>query len=190
MAVDEVVPALLLEDVREEGLRLGRSLSVVELEQPVARLEQDLVDTLALGQAQGAPVAEEEVRPIGISLVPQLQCGGVEPIRGLERPQRGRPVARGRQRDSCAIPEQSVLAARCAREIERREVVVREQLGVVRGTAERLDPLGCAPVLLHPCSPQDLPVGDIADELVPERELGLAGDGRPALPPDELLALE
>ena len=132
---------------------------------------------LSLGQAQRAPVAEEEVRPIGITLVPQLQCGGIEPVRGLERPQRGGAVTRGRERDSCAIPEQPVLAARRAREIERREVVVGEHLRAVLVAPERLDPLGCAPVLLDSCARGICPYATSRTRYAGTR-LGLAGHGR------------
>ncbi len=65
-----------------------------------------------------------------------------------------------------------------------------EHLGLVLGPAERLDPLGGAPVLLRPLRTRDLPVGDVADQHVPERVLRLAGDRRCARTLDELLALE
>jgi hypothetical protein len=67
---------------------------------------------------------------------------------------------------------------------------VDEELRVVRGPAEALDPLRDAAVLLRAVGPRDLPVGDVADERVRERELGLALDRGALLPAYEALALE
>ena len=61
---------------------------------------------------------------------------------------------------------------------------------VVLRSSERLDPLGDGSVLLCAVGPGDLPVRDVADEGVSERELALALDRRAALPADEPLALE
>ena len=61
---------------------------------------------------------------------------------------------------------------------------------MVLGTAERLDPLGDAPVLRGALGARDLPVRDVADERVRERELALALDRRAPLAADEALALE
>ena len=54
--------------------------------------------------------------------------------------------------------------------------MVRDHLGVVLGTAERLDPLGRLEMLLRPLRTRDLSVRDVADEYVLERELGLTFD--------------
>ena len=54
--------------------------------------------------------------------------------------------------------------------------VVGEHLGVVLRAAERLDPLSDPAVLLDAVRARDLAVGDVADERVRERELGLALD--------------
>ncbi len=67
---------------------------------------------------------------------------------------------------------------------------MREQLRVLLRAAERLDPLGCRAVLLSAPRARDLVVGDVADEDVAERVLGLAGDGGVLLAADELLALQ
>jgi hypothetical protein len=61
-------------------------------------------------------------------------------------------------------------------------------LGPVRG--QTLDPLGGPPVLVGPRRPQDLAVGDVADQGVPERVLGLAGHPRARSPRQELARLQ
>ena len=69
-----------------------------------------------------------------------------------------------------------------ARPARGREVVVGEQLGVVFAAAERLDPAGGETVLATSLGTRDLRIGDIADEHVVERVLGLARDGGAAAP--------
>ena len=56
--------------------------------------------------------------------------------------------------------------------------MVGEHLGVVLGAVagERTDPLRDATVLLGPLGARDLAVGDVTDERVEERVLGLPGD--------------
>src|SRR5581483_12403023 len=76
------------------------------------------------------------------------------------------------------------------REVERRFVVVRDELGVVVGAAERLDPRSRVEMPRLTRRTRHLPVCDVADEHVPEGELRLAADRRPPLTPDQALALE
>jgi hypothetical protein len=64
---------------------------------------------------------------------------------------------------------------------------MRDHLRVVLCASERLDPLGRPQVLQRPVRPRDLPVGDVADEDVPERVLRLAFDGAATGPLHELL---
>ena len=66
----------------------------------------------------------------------------------------------------------------------------REQLGVVVGAAEALDPLRRRAVLLRALGAGDLAVGDVAQQHVGERPLALALDRGAALPGQEALALE
>ena len=67
---------------------------------------------------------------------------------------------------------------------------MREHLGVVFRAPQALDPLRDTAVLLGAVGSGDLPVGDVANEGVCERELGLAFDGRALLAAHEALALE
>jgi hypothetical protein len=67
---------------------------------------------------------------------------------------------------------------------------MRDQLGVVVGASERLDPLHRGQMLLRTSSARNLPVGDLPNKHMPKRELGLAGNGGATLPKDEPLALE
>src|SRR5439155_24080934 len=82
------------------------------------------------------------------------------------------------------------LARRGFEQVERAPVVVRDQLGVVVRTAERLDPRNRGEVLLRARRARNLPVRDLTHEHVAERVLGFARDGRAALAPDETFALE
>ena len=66
---------------------------------------------------------------------------------------------------------------------------MREHLGMVFRAPQALDPLCDAAVLLGTVASGDLPVGDIADECVCERELRLAFDRRAFLAPHESFAL-
>ena len=68
--------------------------------------------------------------------------------------------------------------------------MVRHELGLVVRPSEALDPVGCANVLLPAREARDLSVGDVAHEHVPERVLRLAPDSRPALAPQDPLAIE
>ena len=61
---------------------------------------------------------------------------------------------------------------------------------MILGATERLDPLGDAPMLRGSIGARDLPVRDVADERVRERELALALDRRASLAADEPLSLE
>ncbi len=68
--------------------------------------------------------------------------------------------------------------------------MVCDELCVILGSPQSLDPLGRALVLPRPVGPGDLAVRDIADEGMSERELALSGERRAALPADEPFALE
>ena len=73
--------------------------------------------------------------------------------------------------------------------VARREMV-RDELGMIIGAAQRLDPVGRAHVLLASRRAWDLAVGDVADEHVPEHVLRLAADSRAALAAQDPLAVE
>jgi hypothetical protein len=75
-------------------------------------------------------------------------------------------------------------------ELERLLVVVREQLCVILWPPEPFDPLAGAPMLLRPCASRNLPVRDVAEQHVLEGVLGVAGDGRSPLAPNEILPLQ
>ena len=80
------------------------------------------------------------------------------------------------QRSPRAYKEVVDVLARRAGELERAGVVVRNHLGVIFRTTERLDPLGGTRVLLRPLGARNLPVRDIAHQDMLERELRLAGN--------------
>jgi hypothetical protein len=68
--------------------------------------------------------------------------------------------------------------------------VVREELREVFWTAQRLEPVRDATMLLPALRAWNLLVGDLADERVAERILRLASDRAPPLPLDELAPFE
>ena len=65
---------------------------------------------------------------------------------------------------------------RPARELERRQVVVRDRLRVILRTSERLDPRRCEPVLLRALGSRDRVVCDVTYDGVMERILELGRD--------------
>src|SRR5436309_15801266 len=80
--------------------------------------------------------------------------------------------------------------ARRSRELERMLVVVGEQLRMVVWAPEPFDPGSGTTVLLRPCAPRDLAVGDVAEQYVLEGVLGVAGNRRSSLAGDEVLSLQ
>jgi hypothetical protein len=68
--------------------------------------------------------------------------------------------------------------------------MVGEQLRMVFGTAQRIDPLSRTPVSLGLGRPRDLVVGDGAKQLMAEGVLGVASDGGVARPLNELPTCE
>jgi hypothetical protein len=136
---------------------------------------------------QRAAVTEQNVCALPIFSGPQLERGAVVPSGGCERVERKRPVAGRAQGDAGALREEA--SSRSVGVLERSQVVVREQLGEILGCLrERLDSLGRPAMLLGALRAWDLPVGDVADEHVPEGKLVIVTDRRVPLAPHELLA--
>ena len=90
----------------------------------------------------------------------------------------------------CRLAERGRVEPCDLGKLERLQVVVGEHLGLILGSAERLDPGRRLPVFERAGSAGDLPVRDVADEQVAEDELAFRGDRRDAGAPEELLALE
>jgi hypothetical protein len=82
--------------------------------------------------------------------------------------------------------ERTRIDPRRTRQLDRREIVVREQVGVVVRPAERLDPLGCDAMPFDPPGARDRAIGDIAQQDVPKGVLVLPRHGAAALAADEL----
>src|SRR5438067_9654865 len=176
-------------DVGKQERCLGSPLPIAGSEQLSARL-LELLFTLFVAQEPDLAVAKHELAALGIVSRRQRERVHVVVLSLRERVERGRPVSRLSQRDSRAALDRGDVETCGPRELERALVVMRDRLGVVFGTAERLDPLGGSPVLLRAISARDLAVRDVADERVLEGELALAGDRRATGALDELLALE
>ena len=90
---------------------------------------------------------------------------------------------------ACSASARDVLPG-SAGVLERAQVVVREQLGVVLRPPQGLDPRRRGSVQVGAPRTRDLPVGDVAHEPVAEDVLVLAGHGGATLALDELLADE
>src|SRR6266508_3252487 len=118
-----------------------------------------------------APEREQQRRALAIVFRPESERATVEAGGGGVRAQRGRPVARAAEREPGARRELGRRLSCGLCELERRGVVVCEQLGVILLAPERLDPLGGRDVLVGACGSRDLPVTDLANEHVPVREL-------------------
>ena len=117
-------------------------------------------------------------------------CAPVEAGSGRKCVQRDCAVAGLSHR--CERPSRELrdLEARGAREVERGEVVVREQLGVILRPSQGLDPPRDAKVLLGASCSRDCRIGGIPDERVGEDLLALVGDGSLARPASRTLPLE
>ena len=126
----------------------------------------------------------------GLARRDKFQRGREVADRSVEGAQGHRALARVRQRSPCASGEARRVAARCGRELECLQIVVREHLRVVFAPGQLLDPCRRREVLGGPLGARDLAVGDVAHEQVAEGVLALAGDRARTLAADELLALE
>ena len=160
-----------------------------------AELDDRLLEvTLGLGQ----PAADEG----GLGGLPEQPCPvgmtrGTElerlPVEGLRLP--GVELERAVPGHDQEAPDLSLELVRVViqsgglRELKSLSVVVREDLGVVGHpvAGQALDPGGGRPVLAHPRRSGDLLVGDVSDEQVPERVLGLTLDRRVPHGTQELL---
>ena len=198
-------------DVRDERGRpveVGdRSIAVSSGEARLAALDFSLRGCLGVAGCErrldrlrehllAAPLADAQSPTIGQQTLcvelGELECRGVVTRRGGESIEREGPISGLLERGGCADDEllDIVTGASCV--VQSCQVVVSEHLRAVLGTVvgERLDPFGRPPMAVDARSPRHLPVRHVADDHVSERVLSLAGDGRPSLPVDELLALE
>ena len=140
-------------------------------EQVASLLEQgqSVESRVATGRPT-SPVAEQESPATGITGRPELEgiaveaaprSLGVEPVRAL---------ARLAERDSRPVGNRVHRLAGSPGELERARVMVGEHLRAVLAVgAERLDPLGGAPMLLGASCARHLAIGDVADEDMAER---------------------
>ena len=113
-----------------------------------------------------------------MTLGQELESAPVVPL-GLGDVELDGPVA-GQDEEAASgrlEPLALVQGASCARELERLAVVVGEDLRLVRPISRQpLHPARRGLVLTHAREPRDLPIGDVADEDMPECVLGLALD--------------
>ncbi len=127
---------------------------------------------------------------LGGAVRPKIECLGVVLLGCWVGVQSGGAVAGLAEGKASPTREISSVHACRPSEVERRQPVMGEHLGMVFRASETLYPLCDRTVLFDAVSTGDLPVGDVANEGVGERELGLAFDGRSFLTPHEPFSLE
>ena len=174
-------------DIGKHEGRLRRLLVVTGRKEAVLRLLK------FLGTAVVAPVAstaETEEQLASVLTVRKGKRLAVVVLRLCECVQRLRAVTGFTQRRARRRCERSDVLSRGPRQLDGAEVVVRDHLGVILWTAERLDPLGRESMLLGAVGARDLPVRHVSDEQMLERELRLTRHGRAPRALDELFALE
>ncbi len=133
---------------------------------------------------------KQKIGALGVAFRPESECLRVVLLGRGVRIEGGRSVAGFAEGQASPVRELGSVHACRAGELECRLPVVGKHLGVVLRTPEALDPLCDTTVLLGTVGSGDLPVGDVANEGVCKRELGLAFDGRALLAAHEPLALE
>jgi hypothetical protein len=183
-----VVVTLLSVELAEHRLGFRGPIDVVVREEPFDGLLQHVA--ASVDRQEGPAVLKDQDRPLWIIRRPELECTFVEARRSGEGVERQRTVAGIAQGDPGARSERRGFLARGLGELERREVVVREHLGVILRAAERFDPLGGETMLRYPRRTRDLTVGDVSKQDVTERVLRLSLRGRVLIASNELPPLE
>lgn len=177
MRQDAVTPTAVPGDEGKERLCLRRPLTLTRGEQRISGFLEPCLAAVVTHQVQGMRTPEEKLCPFGVIDWPELECLAVVPLGRKKGVERERTVAGFAQRNARMLHELGPSVGSCrSRELERGRPVMGEHLGMVVRSAEALDPLGDAPVLLRAVGPRDLPVGDVPHERVRERELALAVD--------------
>ena len=105
---------------------------------------------VAIDEREGSGVRNEEPRPLGVVFWRQLERGLVEAGRRWECEKPHGTVARAVQCPAGVLLELAQCDARRPGQLEGRRVVMRDQVRMVVGTAEGLDPFGGESVLLGP----------------------------------------
>ena len=182
--------ALRPPELCEHRVDLGGPRTVPRRKQGRARLLEQLAALLVIGVEGCESEAKLQVRVLRCSLRPELERLAVEHDRGGVGAQVASVVACFRECHTGPRRQLARLLAGRARNLECRQVVMRDHLRVILGPAERFDPAGRPDVLLAAHQARDLGIGDVAQEQVEERVLRLVRDRRAPVPADELLALE
>ena len=142
--------------------------------------------------APRAAVPQQQRRALRIVGGHEGQGVAVELTGRGSRAQPDRPVAGHDERRSSPRLQIDIDRTRGAAQVERLQPMMGGKLCVVLAPLDRqlLDPFRSCAMLPRALDPRDLPVGDVADQRMPERILGLVGNGAAPFPPDEALALE
>ena len=183
--------ALIIGELAEKELGLGGARGVAGRRELDERPLDGCTGVLVGSRLEhGFRVPQQKLRSSRVPLGRQIERRAVEPSRDGVGAELEGAVARLAQ---CSHGPSGELVGRLPRgagELERAEIVVGEHLGVVLPAAESLDPLGGEAVLVSPHGARDLAVGDVADEHMVKRVLGLTFHGRMPSPAHELLSLE
>ena len=132
------------EDLARKNLCFGRGGSFARGEKRVTRLDDELEGIQRLDQVLRPRMAEQDVGEFRIVARPELQGGLVEALRSRIGRQRERAIAGFAEAEARPTGQPFGLGACCPIELERRQVMVSEHLGVVLRAPERLDPSAAA----------------------------------------------
>ena len=159
-------------------------------EKRVTRLDDELEGIQRLDQVLRSRMAEQDLGEFRIVARPELQGGLVEALRGRIGRQRERAIAGLAEAKARPTGQPFGLGTCRPIELERRQVMVSEHLGVVVRAPERLDPPRRRLMLPGGVPHAGLGVRDVTDQQVAEDVLGLVAHRRLAFTPHEVLALE
>ena len=185
-----VVLAAVPVQAREERLRRRSARPVPARHEGVSRTFEGFSGAIAADVEERLGPLEEEVGDRRVVLRREVERTAVVTGGSAECVERCGAIAGQCARPSNLLFESHVGAPARLHELEGGLPVVREHLGVVLGSAERLDPLGDSAVLCRALGARDLPVRDVPNEGMAERVLALVLDRRAPLAPDERLAFE
>ena len=181
--------SLVPHEIREHQRGLCGRLAITGREEAVARF-LELLCAAPVTEVAHATEAEQQLEPFGLFLWAERQRLSVVPLSRLQSVEGRGAVPRLSKRDSGSRRDRVDVAPGGAGELDGTQIVVRDHLGVVLGSAQGLDPLGCASVFLRSLDAGDLPVGDVANKQMLEGELGFAFDRAATRTLHELFLLE
>ena len=174
----------------QERVGLGGAFVIAGRHQCLPGLLECPLSPLVAGEVPSLCELQEKTGSSGVGFRPELEGVLVIPRGGGVRVEGVGPVSRISEGTSRGVGKLAVVEAGGTRVVDCSHVVMREHLGVILGTAERIDPLRGTTVFVGAGGARDLPVGDVAYQQVPEGVFLVVLDRRPPFASNEVLALE